>query len=153
MPIKVTIPESLVQLPNRIDRAIGIAREGSALLIEREIKVRYRRDDAVASGATVRSVRRLLFRRDRVRIGADTLQAQFIEGGRQGGPVPPWRIFKPILRKWSRDKGLNFSDSALWFIARKIRRRGFQARRSVEFAARLVAPKVARVFRGAFARL
>lgn len=153
MPIRVRVPEELYRLPQRIERALAIARTGAAQVIETEIRQRYREDDAVASGATVQSVRTIENRRDRVRVAADTLQAQFVELGRRAGPVPSWRVFKPILRQWASNKGLNFDDSTLWFIARKIRLRGFKGRHSVEVAAQTVADKVGRVFRAALSRL
>jgi hypothetical protein len=153
MPIRVTISPALETLPKRIEQGLAMARKDSSRAIVAAIKDRYAEDDAIASKATVKSVRQLMNTPGRVRVAATTVQAQFVEVGRRAGPVPPWRIFKPILRKWSRDKGLNFSDSVLWFIARKIRLKGYKARHSVRFAASSVAAKVARIFARAISQI
>lgn len=153
MPFTVTLSDSLLRLPQRIDRALAIGREGAALYLAVAIKSQYRADRAVATGATLNAVRTLENRPDLVRVGTDTPQARFIEGGRRPGPVPPWPIFKPMLRQWATARGLGLSDSALYLIARKIRTKGYPARHSVETAANGAADGVARIFQRELAKL
>lgn len=153
LPITITISKALLTLPDRIDAAYSASLDKSSAAIAEQIRAQYEEDNAIASRATYNSVRELEARRDFRRIGADTLQAQFVERGRRPGKVPAWIEFKPILRKWADDKGLGFSDSALYLIARKIRRQGFAGRYSVKVSAEKVSPEVWRIFQAEFRRI
>lgn len=150
MPLKVSISLSLLALPSRIKQRAVIARNGAELLIQRGVKESYRAVEAVASEATVKSVKVIKRTPSTSTIGATTPQAYWIERGRKPGPVPRWSIFRPILRKWANFKGLSFSDSALYLIGQKIRREGYKGRYPVRAAAAKLRPKVASLFRSVF---
>lgn len=153
MAIQVTLSPGLLRLPQRIERALAIGREGAGQYLIVAIRQQYRADKAVATGATIAATRILDNRPDLVRVGTDTPQAQFIERGRRPGAVPPWPVFRPLLRQWANAKGLALSDSALYLIGRKIRTRGYAARHSVETVAERSAPEIARIFRRALDQL
>lgn len=153
MPLKVTISPTLLNLDKEIKRRLAIARNGAALLVQAEIKQGYRKASAVASEATVKSVKNIKTTSDTITIGPTTKQAFWIEEGRKPGAVPRFSVFKPILRKWAAFKGLSLSDTALYFISRKIRREGYKARHVVARAATTVKPKVISLFKSVFAGL
>ena len=150
MPIKVTISPSLLALPARINQRTTIARNGAENLIQTGIKQEYRAVNAVASEATVRSVKVLNRTSDTSTIGPTTPQAFWIERGRKPGPVPRWSVFKPILRAWANFKRLAFSDSVLYLIGQKIKRTGYPGRYPVRNAAAKLRPKVGNLFRSVF---
>lgn len=150
MPLKVTISAGLLNLPQRIDRCVKIARNGSQQLATTIIKQEIRSVGAVASQELVNSVRTLKNTADTDTVGSNVKQAYFIEFGRKPGPVPRWRIFKPILRKWANFKGLALSDSVLYLIGQKIKREGYKARQPFHKAANILLPKVGRLWRSVF---
>src|SRR3990172_11974888 len=150
MAIRVTISPTLLNLPQRIRQRVAIARNGSELLIQTGIKLECRAVNAVASEATLKSVKVINRTKDTSTIGATTPQAFWIEHGRKPGPVPRWSIFRPILRLWANFKRLAFSDSVLYLIGQKIKREGYPGRFPVRTAAAKLRPKVGNLFRSVF---
>lgn len=130
--VRVTVSESLNQLPVRLRRNVVIAQTAQKLYAETVIKQSIRSVGAVASKQLLDTIESqpviVAAPVGKIAVGSPVKQAFWIENGRRPGPVPRWAQFKPILRAWAAAKGLDISDSGLWFIAKKIRAEGFTAR-------------------------
>jgi hypothetical protein len=148
--VRITISPGLLTLDERINRRLAVARVGVANLVEVNVKQAIREVGAVASGELVNSIERKPSPPDTIRVGTDKVQGPIVEEGRPPGAVPPWPRFKVILRAWAAAKNLRFSDSALWFIAQKIRREGFKGRFPFKTAAERSRPQVVNILRDVF---
>lgn len=130
--VRVTVSESLVTLPQRLKRNIVLAQGAQQQYAVAQVKSQIQSVNAIASRQLIDTITAeplVIVENTRlVKVGSPAKQAFWIENGRRPGPVPHWEQFKPILRAWAAAKGLQFSDSALWFIAKKIRAQGFTAR-------------------------
>jgi hypothetical protein len=129
----------LLALPGNLRQGVIVGRAGIERHAETITKQSIRAVGAVASKKLVNSVTSTssLQGKDKsvTKCGTREPQGYWIEHRRKPGKVPAWPTFKEILRKWAASKGLTFSDSALWFIAKKIRAQGYQAREPFKKAA------------------
>lgn len=129
-------------MPANLKQGIANGRTGQKLYAVTVIKQSIRGVNAVASKQLVNTVDATLSTNlTSLKAGTVAKQGYWIEYGRKPNkPVPAWEKFKLILRAWAAAKGLLVDDSGLWFIAKKIREKGWPGRFPVKKARDAMSP-------------
>ena len=150
--IKITISQPLDTLPRRLKQGLAIGQNGAGLHAQTHIKQSIRAVNAVASKELVDTIEapkvELLGANSIVvKVGSKKKQAFWIEYGRKAEAFLSWAAAKVILRAWAAAKGLQITDSGLWFIRKKIIAEGFKAREPFKKARAAMAPGIARIIK------
>lgn len=149
--LKIKLSQPLESLPRRLKQGLAIAQTGAGLLAQVHIKQSIRAVNAVASKELVNTIEapkvEVLGTKTIIHVGSKKKQAFWVEYGRKAGAFLSWAKAKEVLRAWAASKGLQISDSGLWFIRKKIMAQGYKARYPFRLARAAMAPGVISIIR------